>query len=57
MIHRRDEVYIHDSSHERQVRILQREALKYPWLSIHIRDPMMESLGHGIYKKLHGPKI
>jgi hypothetical protein len=42
-----DEVYIHGSNHKREYvfsarSLLRREALKYPWLSIQIRDPMMK---------------
>jgi hypothetical protein len=43
-------IYIHGSSHEKTVHVqlnrrrrpLRREALKYSWLSIQIREPMMK---------------
>jgi hypothetical protein len=43
-------IYIHGSNHEKTVRVqlnhrrrlLRRKALKYSWLSIQIRDPMMK---------------
>jgi hypothetical protein len=48
-----DEVYIHGSSHERKYvfrrSLLRRKALKCPWLSIHIRDPMMKGRS-GIFR-------